>query len=73
MESGFKQFRIGMPDSRLRVDGSRIRKEKVADSKIFRYGLMVSETKREIRHFGLFNEIVLGTVIILKFGLFIIL
>ena len=35
LESGFIFFRIRCRIRRMRVDGSRIRKEKVADSKIF--------------------------------------
>ena len=34
LESGFKNFRICLRIRRMRVDDSRIRKEKVADSKI---------------------------------------
>ena len=37
VESGFKNIRIRCRISRIRVDGSRIRKEKVADSKISGY------------------------------------
>ena len=37
LESGFKNFRICLRIRRMRVDGSRIRKEKVADSKISGY------------------------------------
>ena len=38
LESGFKNFRICLRICRMRVDDSRIRKEKVADSKISGYG-----------------------------------
>ena len=37
LESGFKNIRILCRILRMRVDGSRIRKEKVADSKISGY------------------------------------
>ena len=37
LESGFKNFRICLRIRRMRVDDSRIRKEKVADSKISGY------------------------------------
>ena len=37
LESGFKNFRIWLRIRRMRVDDSRIRKEKVADSKISGY------------------------------------
>ena len=37
LESGFKNFRISLRIRRMRVDDSRIRKEKVADSKISGY------------------------------------
>ena len=37
LESGFKSFRICLRIRRMRVDDSRIRKEKVADSKISGY------------------------------------
>ena len=37
LESGFKTVPIRCRIRRMRVDGSRIRKEKVADSKISRY------------------------------------
>ena len=37
LESGFKKLWIRMPDSRIRVDGNRIRKEKVADSRVSGY------------------------------------
>ena len=37
LEKGFNFFRIRCPIRRIRVDGSRIRKEKVADSKISGY------------------------------------
>ena len=37
LESGFTFFRIRCRIRRMRVDGSRIRKEKVADSKISGY------------------------------------
>ena len=37
LECGFKNFRIRLRIRRMRVDDSRIRKEKVSDSKIFGY------------------------------------
>ena len=37
LECGFKNFRIRLRIRRMRVDDSRIRKEKVADSKISGY------------------------------------
>ena len=37
LESGFKNFRICLRIRRMRVDDSRIRKEKVSDSKISGY------------------------------------
>ena len=37
LESGFKNFRICLRIRRMRVDDSRVRKEKVADSKISGY------------------------------------
>ena len=37
LESGLKDFRICLRIRRVRVDDSRIRKEKVADSKISGY------------------------------------
>ena len=45
LESGFKNFRICLRIRRMRVDDSRIRKEKVADSKISGY---VTRIRKEL-------------------------
>ena len=50
LESGFKNFRICLRIRRMRVDDSRIRKEKVADSKISGYVWTGPEKLAEFSH-----------------------